>query len=77
MKNVNYFKASSSWAIATSVSIIGYVHFKQQIDRAKLHEGVIKDIERQQRRKAENIYMLQQQNDFTKQMKQLDPEYAK
>lgn len=37
--------------------------------REKLHEGVIKDVQRQQRRKAENIYMLQQQIDLTKQLK--------
>ncbi|KAK4875889.1 hypothetical protein RN001_012311 [Aquatica leii] len=64
-----------SAATITSVSIIGYVHFKQQLDRAKLHEGVLLDIERQQRRKAENIYMLQQQKDITKQLKQSNPDY--
>lgn len=34
----------------------------------KLHEGVIKDVERQQRRKMENLYNLQQQIDLTKQL---------
>lgn len=38
------------------------------IRRRKLHEGVIRDIERQQRRKAENLYNLQQQIDLTKQL---------
>ena len=37
--------------------------------REKLHEGVIKDVERQQRRKAENVYVLQQQSDLTKQLR--------
>lgn len=39
-----------------------------EIFRKKLHEGVIRDIERQQRRKAENLYNLQQQIDLTKQL---------
>lgn len=33
-----------------------------------MHEGVIKDIERQQRRKIENLYMLEKQKELTKQM---------
>lgn len=50
--------------------IIGYVHYKQTSDRAKLHEGVIRDIQRQQQRKIENMYNLQQQIELTKQLKQ-------
>ena len=56
-------------ACAVSAGIIGYVHFKQTTDRQKLHEGVLKDIERQQRRKLENTYVLQQQIDLTKKLK--------
>ncbi|KAJ8986001.1 hypothetical protein NQ317_013885 [Molorchus minor] len=52
-----------------SVGIICYVHFKQFLDRELLHEGVLKDIERRQRRKTENLYTLQQQIDFTKELK--------
>ncbi|GLV32851.1 uncharacterized protein CBL_00442 [Carabus blaptoides fortunei] len=55
-------------ACAFSCGIIGYVHFKQKIDREKLHEGVIRDLERQQKRKTENIYVLQQQIELTKQL---------
>ncbi|KAK5645479.1 hypothetical protein RI129_006779 [Pyrocoelia pectoralis] len=62
-------------ACGASISIITYVHYKQQLDRAKLHEGVIKDVERQQRRKAENIYILQQQRELTKQLKGNDSQY--
>ncbi|KAF2905048.1 hypothetical protein ILUMI_01131 [Ignelater luminosus] len=62
-------KVTLTAACATSLSIIGYVHFKQQLDRDKLHEGVIKDVERQQRRKAENLYNLQQQIELTKELK--------
>uniref|UniRef100_A0A1Q3FGR5 Protein pet117 log mitochondrial n=1 Tax=Culex tarsalis TaxID=7177 RepID=A0A1Q3FGR5_CULTA len=57
-------------ACAVSVGTIGYVHFRQISDRAKLHEGVIRDIQRQQQRKIENIYNLQQQNELTRQLKQ-------
>lgn len=39
------------------------------IFREKMHEGVIKDIERQQRRKIENLYMLEKQKELTKQLK--------
>ena len=34
-----------------------------------MHEGVIMDMERQQRRKAENILVLQKQIDLTRQIK--------
>ncbi|KAG5894168.1 hypothetical protein JTB14_001863 [Gonioctena quinquepunctata] len=49
--------------------IIGYVHYKQQLDRKQLHAGVLKDVERRQRRKAENLYTLQKQIDLTKELK--------
>ncbi|XP_058823702.1 protein PET117 homolog, mitochondrial [Topomyia yanbarensis] len=57
-------------ACVGSISIIGYVHYKQNYDRAKLHEGVIRDVQRQQQRKIENTYNLQQQIELTKQLKQ-------
>ncbi|XP_055858347.1 protein PET117 homolog, mitochondrial [Episyrphus balteatus] len=56
-------------ACGISTGIIGYVHFKQTSDREKLHEGVLRDVERQQRRKLENTYVLQKQIDLTKQLK--------
>ncbi|KAM3962252.1 protein PET117 homolog, mitochondrial-like [Aphomia sociella] len=52
-----------------TLGIVTYVHVKQQTDREKMHEGVVRDIERQQRRKIENIYMLEKQNELTKQIK--------
>lgn len=36
-----------------SAGIIGFVHYQQQDDLNKLHEGVIKDIERQEHRRLE------------------------
>jgi hypothetical protein len=37
--------------------------------RKRLHDGVIRDIQRQQRRKTENLYLLQQQIELTKQLR--------
>lgn len=34
-----------------------------------MHEGVIKDVERQQRRKIENLYLQEKQNELTKKLK--------
>jgi len=39
--------------------------------RLKLHQGVLRDVEQQQRRKHENTYALQQQIDITKQLKSM------
>lgn len=36
-----------------SAGIIGFVHYQQQDDLIKLHEGVVKDIERQENRKLQ------------------------
>ncbi|KAJ8918635.1 hypothetical protein NQ315_013141 [Exocentrus adspersus] len=56
-------------ACTFSIGIVGYVHYKQHLDRQLLHVGVLKDIERRQRRKTENLYLLQKQIDFTKELK--------
>lgn len=37
--------------------------------RERMHEGVIRDTERQQRRKIENLYILEKQNELAKQLK--------
>ena len=37
-----------------------------------MHEGVIRDVERQQRRRAENLYQLQQQLELAKEIKKRD-----
>lgn len=41
-----------------------YIFYREQ-----LHQGVLNDIERRQRRKAENLYNLQKQIDLTKELK--------
>ncbi|CAG9560528.1 unnamed protein product [Danaus chrysippus] len=52
-----------------TAATVTYVHVKQQVDRDKMHEGVIKDVERQQKRKIENLYLIEKQNEFAKQLK--------
>ncbi|XP_025418732.1 protein PET117 homolog, mitochondrial [Sipha flava] len=36
-----------------TAGIIGFVHYQQQDDLNKLHQGVIKDIERQEHRRSQ------------------------
>ncbi|XP_003700131.1 cytochrome c oxidase assembly factor-like [Megachile rotundata] len=49
-------KLTFALCCATSLGIIGYVHYKQEYDRKQLHLGVERDIERQERRKAEKLF---------------------
>ncbi|XP_030768111.1 uncharacterized protein LOC115891710 [Sitophilus oryzae] len=62
-------KITLTGSVAFAVGIVSYVHYKQYSDREQLHQGVLNDIERRQRRKAENLYNLQKQIDLTKQLK--------
>uniref|UniRef100_A0A1L8E0T0 Putative pet assembly of cytochrome c oxidase n=1 Tax=Nyssomyia neivai TaxID=330878 RepID=A0A1L8E0T0_9DIPT len=62
-------KTTLGLSCAVSLGIIGYVHYQQKDDRAKLHEGVLRDIERQQMRKLENTYRLQEQIELTRQLR--------
>jgi len=62
-------KSTLAASCVTSVGIIAYVHYKQNLDRTNLHDGVIRDVERQRRRRAENLYNLQQQIDLSKELK--------
>ncbi|XP_033608893.1 uncharacterized protein LOC117282614 [Cryptotermes secundus] len=50
------------------------VNFLLTHDRDRLHDGVIRDVERQQRRKTENIYLLQQQLELTRQLRKSEDE---
>uniref|UniRef100_A0A1A9UTD9 Uncharacterized protein n=1 Tax=Glossina austeni TaxID=7395 RepID=A0A1A9UTD9_GLOAU len=67
-------KLTLAASVVTTACIIGYVHLKQATDQENLHEGVLRDIERQQRRKLENTYTLQKQIDLTKQLKRVERE---
>uniref|UniRef100_A0A2R5L5B5 Protein pet117 log mitochondrial n=1 Tax=Ornithodoros turicata TaxID=34597 RepID=A0A2R5L5B5_9ACAR len=55
-------------SVTVSLGIIGYVHYRQQVEREQLHEGVIRDVERQRMRQIENLHVLQKQKDLAKQL---------
>lgn len=57
-------------SVAASLGIIFYVHYRQEVDRVQLHEGVIKDLERQRMRQIENLTILEKQRELTKQLAQ-------
>ncbi|XP_011255920.2 protein PET117 homolog, mitochondrial [Camponotus floridanus] len=62
-------KVTFGLCCSVSVGIIGYVHYKQAYDREQLHLGVMRDIERRERRKVQNVYILQQQAELTKELR--------
>jgi len=51
---------------AGTLGIIWAVHNRQVEDRAQLHQGIIKDLERQEKKKTENQYKLVQQQELAK-----------
>ncbi|CAG9767578.1 unnamed protein product [Ceutorhynchus assimilis] len=55
-------------AVVFALGIIGHVHYKQYSDREQLHQGVLNDIERRQRRKTENVLNLQKQLELAKEL---------
>ena len=59
-------KATLLASIIGTVAIVSYVHVSQVQDREKLHRGIVRDQERQQAAKTENLYRLQQQQELTK-----------
>ncbi|KAF7279938.1 protein PET117 homolog, mitochondrial [Rhynchophorus ferrugineus] len=65
-------KLTLTAACTFTVGIIGYVHYKQYSDREELHRGVLLDLERREKRKAENIYNLQQQIDLSREFKKIE-----
>ncbi|XP_076221974.1 cytochrome c oxidase assembly factor-like [Nomia melanderi] len=58
----------------TSIGIIGYVHYRQEYDREQLHLGVVRDRERQERRRIQNLYYLEQQAELKKQLQKAQKE---
>lgn len=50
---------------------IAYVHLKQEVDKQRLHQGVIRDIETQRRRKIENVLVLQKQKDLQRHLENI------
>ncbi len=52
-----------------TATIVYYVHAKQITDRQSMREGVIKDFERQEMKKIQNLKALQDQIELTKALK--------
>ncbi|KAK3914750.1 Protein PET117-like protein, mitochondrial [Frankliniella fusca] len=48
-----------------SVGIIFGVHYKQQLDRERMHQGVVRDMEVQEMKKRQNMVLLDQQTALT------------
>ncbi|XP_017881678.1 protein PET117 homolog, mitochondrial [Ceratina calcarata] len=66
------FAAKTTFTLCCSVSIgiIVYVHYNQESQRKQLHLGVERDIQRQEQRKIQNLYMLEQQKLLTKELRE-------
>lgn len=65
-------KATFAASLTVSVGIIVYIHYKQHSDREQLRGGVLRDLELQQMKKTQNIYMLEQQKHLTSQYETQD-----
>ncbi|XP_046907051.1 protein PET117 homolog, mitochondrial [Hypomesus transpacificus] len=50
-----------------TLSTVAGVHLKQTWDRERLHEGVLRDLERMERKK-ENLRVLEEQRTLTKEL---------
>ncbi|XP_076026802.1 protein PET117 homolog, mitochondrial [Genypterus blacodes] len=60
-------KAVLGVSVFLTLSIVAAVHLKQAQDRQRLREGVVRDLERVQRKK-ENLRLLEEQRNLTKQL---------
>ncbi|XP_076585191.1 protein PET117 homolog, mitochondrial [Chaetodon auriga] len=54
-------------SVVLTLSTVAAVHFKQTWDRQRLHEGVVRDLERLERKK-ENLRLLEEQRALTRQL---------
>lgn len=52
-----------------TLSTVAAVHLKQTWDRQRLHEGVVRDLERVERKK-ENLRLLEEQRTLTRQLEE-------
>ena len=55
-------KVALGTAVVTAAAMISYVHLKQEWERERLHQGVIKDKERQRLRKSQKEQVALEQN---------------
>uniref|UniRef100_A0A672HP65 PET117 cytochrome c oxidase chaperone n=1 Tax=Salarias fasciatus TaxID=181472 RepID=A0A672HP65_SALFA len=56
-------------SVVLTLSTVAGVHLKQSWDRERLHEGVLRDLERVERKK-ENLRILEEQRLLTKQLEE-------
>ncbi|MEQ2249683.1 hypothetical protein ILYODFUR_031773 [Ilyodon furcidens] len=56
-------------SLVLTLSTVAGVHLKQAWDRERLHEGVVRDLERLQRKK-ENLRLLEEQKVLTRQLEE-------
>lgn len=56
-------------SVVLTLSTVAGVHLKQSWDRERLHEGVLRDLERVERKK-ENLRVLEEQRLLTKQLEE-------
>ncbi|XP_070684240.1 protein PET117 homolog, mitochondrial [Pempheris klunzingeri] len=56
-------------SVVLTLSTVTAVHLKQTWDRQRLHEGVVRDLERLERKK-ENLRLLEEQRTLTRQLEE-------
>ncbi|XP_068177655.1 protein PET117 homolog, mitochondrial [Antennarius striatus] len=56
-------------SVVLSLSTVAGVHLKQSWDRQRLHQGVVRDLERLSRRE-ENLRLLEEQRALTRQLEE-------
>ncbi|XP_020484339.1 protein PET117 homolog, mitochondrial [Labrus bergylta] len=56
-------------SVVLTLSTVAGVHLKQTWDRQRLHEGVVRDLERLERKK-ENLRLLEEQRSLTRQLEE-------
>ncbi|XP_051238994.1 protein PET117 homolog, mitochondrial isoform X2 [Dicentrarchus labrax] len=56
-------------SVVLTLSTVTGVHLKQTWDRQRLHEGVVRDLERLERKK-ENLRLLEEQQSLTRQLEE-------
>lgn len=54
-------------SVVLTLSTVAAVHLKQSWDKQRLHEGVVRDLERLERKK-ENLRLLEEQRTLTRQL---------
>jgi len=65
-------KVTLAVTTAVSLGVIWAVHNKQVEDRAKLHAGIERDLERQAKKRVVNQQLLVQQQELTKLYRQAE-----